>query len=216
MTTLTQDDATIAYRQRIDRYFYMTAIAMYSLQKRATSAVAALVLVGIVLGTWSVLKATPSSCYTPPSDFRLLRAAGFWGGLLATDIIFLGLTMYRGYSQFCDGFGLPVGSLWRVLVRDGIIYYMLSRGCTRYFPDCQYPLFSIICSANLSNIGVYYVFGDIDVNGGQATFTVALSVIMVCRLTLNLHETAYRPDGLMALVPEIIQIPPHSTEQEGD
>ncbi|KAJ7801654.1 hypothetical protein B0H14DRAFT_2894777 [Mycena olivaceomarginata] len=28
MTTLTQDDATIAYRQRIDRYFYMTAIVL--------------------------------------------------------------------------------------------------------------------------------------------------------------------------------------------
>ncbi|KAF8175932.1 hypothetical protein K438DRAFT_1847292 [Mycena galopus ATCC 62051] len=176
----------VAQEVLIEITLILRVLAMYSLNKRVMSAIAGVVLVGVSLAIWSIVESTPGGCNTTPSTFRSIWMAGLWEGLLATDIIFLGLTVYRGYSQCRDGFGLPRGSLWRVLVRDGVIYYI------------------IICSANLANILAYYVLGNVDISGGLSTFTVALSVSMVCRLTLNLHEVVSEPNDLM--VSELVSI----------
>ncbi|KAJ7671771.1 hypothetical protein B0H17DRAFT_193542 [Mycena rosella] len=75
-------------------------------------------------------------------------------------------------------------TLWRIIVRDGAMY------------------FGIICLSNLANILMYY-FGD-----QLSAFAVSLSVTMICRLMLNLHDAA-------AINPEIsVFVVTHTMELE--
>ncbi|KAJ7442019.1 hypothetical protein FB451DRAFT_1298108, partial [Mycena latifolia] len=61
-----------------------------------------------------------------------------WESQLAGDLILLRFTLYSGYTR-SRGPIFPPGSLWRVLVRDGTMY------------------FGIICIANLANTIKYYL-----------------------------------------------------------
>ncbi|KAJ6545283.1 hypothetical protein B0H19DRAFT_1266741 [Mycena capillaripes] len=88
-----------------------------------------------------------------------LGMAGGWEGVLATDLIFLGLTLYRGYQRSREGTVLPIESLWRVLVRDGVL-----EGTVLPIGSLWRVLIRdgviLICLANLANILRYY-FGDV-------------------------------------------------------
>ncbi|KAJ6503583.1 hypothetical protein C8R45DRAFT_1185265 [Mycena sanguinolenta] len=136
---------------------------------------------GIFPSKWTVVgSAAPEviqtpvpGCYTAVSNARRLRLAAFWEGLLATDVLFLVLTLYRANVHRLNGAGLPVGSLWRVVLRDGVFYYV------------------VICVANLCNILMYYVPPvDVNITPGLTSFTVALAVTMICRLMLNILDAA--------------------------
>ncbi|KAF8218114.1 hypothetical protein K438DRAFT_1952954 [Mycena galopus ATCC 62051] len=130
---------------------------------------------------WTVKDVSPAlaspGCYSGTPAHRQLQIAGLWEAMFATDVVFLGLTLYRGYTQSrLLGTGLPPGSLWHVIVRDGVIYYF------------------IICIANLTNIIIYYSVDDSNINAGLSAFTAALSVTAASRLMLNLREVASTDD----------------------
>ncbi|KAJ7237567.1 hypothetical protein B0H12DRAFT_1327043 [Mycena haematopus] len=130
---------------------------------------------------WTVKDVSPvlasPGCYSATPTHRQLQIAGLWEAMFATDVVFLGLTLYRGRAQSrLLGEGLPPGSLWHVIVRDGVIYYF------------------IICIANLTNIIIYYSIDDSNINAGLSSFTAALSMTAACRLMLNLREVASKDD----------------------
>ncbi|KAJ7489762.1 hypothetical protein B0H11DRAFT_2012321 [Mycena galericulata] len=148
----------------------LRVLAMYSVARRGKYFVAAVAIIVIALGAWTVKDVSPAlaspGCYSGTPTHRQLQIAGLWEAMFATDVVFLGLTLYRGYTQSrLLGTGLPSGSLWQVIVRDGVI----------------------ICIANLTNIIIYY---SSNINAGLSSFTAALSVTAASRLMLNLREVA--------------------------
>ncbi|KAF7368628.1 hypothetical protein MVEN_00186800 [Mycena venus] len=158
----------------VETTLILRVLAMYLFDKRMMFILAIVEILAISLTTWSVLGSEPpqvyrdfSGCYSAIAKARRIRMAGTWEGILGTDMLFLALTLYRGHGRYRDGIGL----LWHVLVRDGVMYYV------------------IICLANGANILMYYFVGP-NLSGGLSSFTVALSVTMACRLMLNLHEAA--------------------------
>ncbi|KAF8212845.1 hypothetical protein K438DRAFT_1957434 [Mycena galopus ATCC 62051] len=176
------DFLLIAQELLIEAALCLRIMAMFSMvNKRGMLFLIAILILVITLGSWTVVgSAAPQviqtpvpGCYTAASNARRLRLAAFWEGLLATDVLFLGLTLYRANAQRLNGAGLPVGSLWRVVIRDGVLYYV------------------VICCANLCNILMYYVLPvDVNITPGLTSFTVALAVTMICRLMLNIHDAA--------------------------
>ncbi|KAJ7195171.1 hypothetical protein GGX14DRAFT_575711 [Mycena pura] len=158
----------------------LRVLAMYSFDKRVMFALGTVAIVGGSLAAWCIIPTSPvpvyktniPGCHTPASKAQQIRLAGAWEALLGADIILLSLTLYRGYTHnLSRRVPLPAGSLWRIVVRDGAVYFV------------------VICLANLATILVYY-FGNINTTAGLSTFTVSLSVTMMCRLMLNLHEAA--------------------------
>ncbi|KAJ6574449.1 hypothetical protein B0H19DRAFT_1124507 [Mycena capillaripes] len=171
----------------------LRVLAMYSFDKRVmfTLASAAIIVICLFIRTAvgseppRVYRTNLPGCYTLSSNARKFWFAGAWEGVLATDLLCLGLTLYRGYACSHDrAVLLPRGSLWRVLVRDGVMYY------------------AIVCLANGANILMYY-FGDI--SDGLASFTLAVSVTVVCRLMLNLHKAACKTSNSAPAVSGSIQ-----------
>ncbi|KAF7350271.1 hypothetical protein MVEN_01331100 [Mycena venus] len=99
-----------------------------------------------------------------------------WDGLLLFDTVTFGLTMYNGYVNQKI---LPSSNLHMVVVHDGAMY------------------FAIMGLANLANIGTYYFAESGLVSPGSlATFANCISVTMISRLILNLHEHA--SSGIMS------------------
>ncbi|KAJ6536458.1 hypothetical protein DFH09DRAFT_1401945 [Mycena vulgaris] len=158
----------------------MRVVALYSFDKRVvfTGLTAAAVAI-FALTTWFVIPRGPPptyetslpGCHTPVSRAQNIRELHvFPPRTLGGDIILLGLALYNGYIRSRSHI-LRTGSLWRVLVRDGTMY------------------FGLICLANLAHILMYY-FGDINTSSSLTSFAVALSVTMICRIMLNLHDTA--------------------------
>ncbi|KNZ73362.1 hypothetical protein J132_07660, partial [Termitomyces sp. J132] len=99
----------------------------------------------------------------------LSHLAGAWEALFAYDSILFGLTMFRTWknrSEFL--FSQAKNSLIYLLFRDGAIY------------------FAVMAFANLANILTFYPF----MRGGLSTFASGISVTMISRLMLNLHENA--------------------------
>jgi len=178
----------------------LRVLAMYSFDKRVMASLASAAIIVICLFIRAVVGSEPprvyrtdlSGCYSVSSNARKLWIAGVWEGVLATDLLCLGLTLYRGYARGDDEAVLPRGSLWRILVRDGVMYY------------------AIVCAANGANILMYY-FGNI--SDGLAVFTLAVSVTVVCRLMLNLHKAARKTMNFDPTVSRSIQFRHTSSSQ---
>lgn len=139
----------------------LRVLAMYSFDKRVMFTLGTAAVVGVSLAAWCVIPTRPvpvyktnlPGCHTPASKAQQIRLAGAWEALLGGDIILLSLTLYRGYTH-SRHVTLPAGSLWRILVRDGAVYFV------------------VICLANLATILIYY-FGNINTTAGLSTFTVS-------------------------------------------
>ncbi|KAJ7887374.1 hypothetical protein B0H13DRAFT_2043054 [Mycena leptocephala] len=167
---------TVLQELLVEVTLILRVLAMYSFDKRVMFPLLLTALIALSVAAWSVVrtggvsayKTNLPGCHTPASHSREILLAGCWEGLLVADILLVGLTLYRGYSHCRD---MPPGSLWTVLVRDGLMYFVIT------------------CLANLANILMYY-FGSITTAAGLSTLAVSLSVTMMCRLMLNLHEAA--------------------------
>ncbi|KAJ6534113.1 hypothetical protein B0H19DRAFT_1185295 [Mycena capillaripes] len=173
----------------------LRVLAMYSFDKRVmfTLASAAIIVICLFIRTAvgseppQVYRTNLPGCYSVSSNARYLSpgVAGAWEALLAADLLCLGLTLYRGYARIHDGAVLPNGSLWQVLVCDG----------------------DIVCLANGANILMYYI------SDGLGLFTLAVSVTVVCRLMLNLHEAASKTSDSAFAGPGSIQFAPRTSWQ---
>ncbi|KAF8206695.1 hypothetical protein K438DRAFT_1816308 [Mycena galopus ATCC 62051] len=158
----------------------MRVICMYFFNKRIVLFLVTISIIEFSVAAWSAIPVGPipvytgslPGCHVPTPHGPAMRLAGAWEGLLVVDVMLLGLTLHRGYIRSREA----EVSLWRVIVRDGAMY------------------FAIICLANLANILIYYL-GDMYTAASLSAFTASISVTMICRLMLNLYEAAARPDG---------------------
>ncbi|KAJ6540059.1 hypothetical protein DFH09DRAFT_1175926 [Mycena vulgaris] len=100
---------------------------------------------------------------TRTSAFRI---AGAWESQIACDTLVLLLTVRRAYTYPRYAGGL----LWR-MTTDGAVY------------------FGIIIIANAANLATFYL-GDIFLAGFLSSFITSLSIMLLARLMLNLHEAA--------------------------
>jgi len=111
-----------------------------------------------------------SGCHTSFQRISAIRLAGAWEAQIVCDTLVFALTVRRAYTQRR---ALPryTGTLVERMVTDGGMY------------------FGIIVLANLANLLTFY-FGDVLLSGFLSWFTTSLSMTLLCRLMLNLHEAA--------------------------
>ncbi|KAJ7106700.1 hypothetical protein C8R44DRAFT_987313 [Mycena epipterygia] len=131
------------------------------------------------LALWSIVKyghpqmlSAPglSGCHTAIPRTSAFRLAGAWEAQLVCDTLVFALTVRRAYIQRRTS---PrwTGTLVETMVTDGAMY------------------FGMIVIANLANLTTFYT-GDILLSGFLSWFTTSLSVTLLSRLMLNLHEAA--------------------------
>ncbi|KAJ6565912.1 hypothetical protein DFH09DRAFT_1314691 [Mycena vulgaris] len=158
--------------------------AMYGFNRRVFASLSIAALITVALGAWAVvgpnitLDTTLPGCHVTTPKAQALRkyicrVAAAWEAhvlRLVCDILILGLTLRRAYT-YHRTVGLGSGSLLPTMVRDGAVY------------------FGMICLVNLANIIMLYA-GDIITAGSLAWFASAISVTMISRLMLNLHDAA--------------------------
>ncbi|KAJ7339868.1 hypothetical protein DFH08DRAFT_938715 [Mycena albidolilacea] len=87
---------------------------------------------------------------------------------LACDVLVFALTVRQAYMQRHTS-RLYAGSLIQRMLKDGSMY------------------FGVIVLATIANISTFYL-GDILLSGFLSWFTSSLSLTLLCRLMLNLHE----------------------------
>ncbi|KAH0585549.1 hypothetical protein H2248_008781 [Termitomyces sp. 'cryptogamus'] len=103
---------------------------------------------------------------------RSIRTATAWEGLFVYDSIIFGLTMFKTWKNRVQSMSSQTpNSFIYLLFRDGAIY------------------FAVMALANLANILTFYFCGPFMSNGLTALAS-DLSVTMMSRLMLNLHEHA--------------------------
>ncbi|KAJ7917357.1 hypothetical protein B0H13DRAFT_2322457 [Mycena leptocephala] len=122
-----------------------------------------------------------SGCHTAIPRSSAFRLAGAWEAQLVCDTMVFALTVRRAYVQRTSP--LYTGSLIQKMLTDGGMY------------------FGIIVIANLANLLTFYI-GDILLSGFLSWFTTSLSVTLLSRLMLNLHEAAgiaFEDEGATAM-----------------
>ncbi|THH07848.1 hypothetical protein EW145_g3107 [Phellinidium pouzarii] len=87
------------------------------------------------------------------------------------DAVVLSLTIYRSYAAFKTFGGFSHTQIWRVIVKDGIIYFLVMFG------------------ANLTTVLMYIIAAQ-DLKASNADFGVMINSIMTARLILNLKAAA--------------------------
>ncbi|KAJ6571452.1 hypothetical protein B0H19DRAFT_1130011 [Mycena capillaripes] len=112
-------------------------------------------------------------CYVDLSFKTSHHLAATWGALLLFDILIFGLTVSNGYFTGRRygpraGVDMPIHTL---IVRDGAMY------------------FAVIALANAANIVTFLINGPV-LPGSLTMFTTCISVTMVCRLMMNIHQKA--------------------------
>jgi len=118
--------------------------AMYGFNRQIFLCLAIAILTAIGLGAWAVigpedsLDTTLLGCHVVTTRPQAIRVAAAWEGQLICDILILALTLRRAFTDHRAG-GLESGSLLRMMVRDGALY------------------FAMICMVNLANIIQLYV-----------------------------------------------------------
>ncbi|THH16613.1 hypothetical protein EW146_g4064 [Bondarzewia mesenterica] len=163
----------------------------YALYGRSAKIFALLLTVGLVvvaIASWALVDesndavANVQGCYVAISDATGIRVAVAWEGELFLDMVIFGLTVARTYQHrdvrtWSGGLGRRNTGLVQLFLRDGALY------------------FATITLANLLNILTYYLAPPM-LKGGLSTFSTCISVTMMSRLMLNLHEAVAVPPTL--------------------
>ncbi|KAJ7900854.1 hypothetical protein B0H13DRAFT_2336368 [Mycena leptocephala] len=109
-----------------------------------------------------------NGCNTPYPRSTADHLAKAWIGILACDVLVFALTVRQAYMQRHTSQPYA-GSLIQRMLKDGSMY------------------FGVIVLATIANISTFYL-GDILLSGFLSWFTSSLSLTLLCRLMLNLHE----------------------------
>ncbi|KAF7355866.1 hypothetical protein MVEN_00915200 [Mycena venus] len=125
-----------------------------------------------------------SGCATVTPRTSTFRLAGAWESQIVCDILVLLLTIRRAYVQR-DMYPRYAGTLMWQMTTDGAGY------------------FCIIIIANIANLTTFYL-GDIFLRGFLTWFITSLSITLLARLMLNLHEAA--AVGMTSGEPSIIEL----------
>ncbi|TFK32683.1 hypothetical protein BDQ12DRAFT_771575, partial [Crucibulum laeve] len=135
----------------------------------------------IVISCWSIFgqKSVASAsgqaagCHIAQSKETAVHQATAWEALFVYDSMIFGFTIFKTWQtrreHIITGIRIPLISL---ILRDGINVLTIFH--------------SVMALANLANILTFYPF----LRGGLSTFASSISVMMMSRLMLNLHESA--------------------------
>jgi len=110
-------------------------------------------------------------CHNVTPRTEALRIAGGWEAIIACDVLVFLLTLRKAYTQRRSNSTLMYTSTSLVerMWRDGVMY------------------FGLIVLVNTANLFTFY-FGDILLSGFLSWFATSLSITLLSRLILNLHE----------------------------
>ncbi|KAJ6484498.1 hypothetical protein C8R47DRAFT_1131586 [Mycena vitilis] len=108
-------------------------------------------------------------CHFDMTDSTAYRLAASWEAIFLFDSLVFGLTLYNAYLS--RRATVPSFNLHMLVVYDGALY------------------FAIMALANLANIATYYVPTRVS-PGSLSTFSSCISVTMISRMILHLHEHA--------------------------
>ncbi|KAJ6467925.1 hypothetical protein C8R45DRAFT_1019467 [Mycena sanguinolenta] len=150
--------------------------ALYGRSKRVLWFLLGVGAVVVAVSTWSVngqkgsRSVVVGGCHFGLAESTSYQFAGSWEGLFGFDSIIFGLTVWYAFSTYRpeNRFNLSA-----VIVRDGAMY------------------FGLMALSNLVNIATYYL---VDIwpflPGALGTFANCMSITLISRLILNLHEHA--------------------------
>ncbi|KAJ7487968.1 hypothetical protein FB451DRAFT_1226068 [Mycena latifolia] len=162
--------------------------ALYGRDKRVLGSL--IIISGCILGVgaWAMYgqQSIPVTIY-PGCHLGMSATSGYhisvaWAALFLFDSLIFGLTLFKTYStrrQAGSGSNLPIHML---IARDGALY------------------FAVMALANLANIITFWSPGTL-VRGCLSTFANCVSVSMMSRLMLNLHEKT--SIGILSQINEI-------------
>ncbi|KAJ7045259.1 hypothetical protein C8F04DRAFT_1068237 [Mycena alexandri] len=138
-----------------------------------------------------------NGCNTPYSRSTADHVAKAWMGILACDVLVFALTVRQAYMQHHRSKPYA-GSLILRMLKDGSMY------------------FGVIVLATIANISTLYL-GDILLSGFLCWFTSSLSLTLLCRLMLNLHDAgAGRIDTLELNTLDLASIQPRGNDDGDD
>ncbi|KAF9555896.1 hypothetical protein CPC08DRAFT_695015 [Agrocybe pediades] len=156
----------------------MRIYALYECSKRilAFTVACGLGLTGVASSTLfsekRALTIAGGGCHIGLAAESSLRMAAAWEALFVYDSVIFTLTIYKTWQARRErallGDNLPILYL---ILRDGAIY------------------FAVMALCNLANISTFYVAGPF-LRAALSTFSSAMSVTMMARLILNLHQSA--------------------------
>ncbi|KAF8874531.1 hypothetical protein BD779DRAFT_250608 [Infundibulicybe gibba] len=158
------------------------SLRVYALYGRSSRALWCMIIVGtatfsvacwaLFAGQATTVSKQTSGCHIGLSYDTSKRLATAWEALFVYDSMIFALTLVKTWWV---GRNIKIRtrqpSLITLLLRDGAIY------------------FAVMALSNLANILTFYFCGPF-LRGGLSTFSSSISVTMVSRLMLNLHETA--------------------------
>ncbi|KAJ7121619.1 hypothetical protein C8R44DRAFT_786561 [Mycena epipterygia] len=110
-----------------------------------------------------------SGCHLGVVQSASYHLAASWECLFAFDTIIFTMTIYNAYMTRRRIGQLSSMPIYSLLIRDGAMY------------------FAAVALANLANIITFLINGPL-IPGSLATFATCMSVVMMARLMLNLHE----------------------------
>lgn len=161
---------------------YFLALRIYALYQHSVRILVTLVSTAailVALSCWSLFgqksapRETGSGCHIGMSKSTAIHLAVAWESMFLFESLIFSLTVYHSWrtrrQYFLPGRNVP--PLLTLVLRDGVLY------------------FSVMALANLSNILTFYIGGPY-FRGGISTLASSVSVTMMSRLMLNLHETA--------------------------
>ncbi|KAJ7487992.1 hypothetical protein FB451DRAFT_1390956 [Mycena latifolia] len=117
-----------------------------------------------------IVRPTPS--FHTLNANKLTDLAAAWEALFVYDALIFGLTVFKTYSTWRRAGSQHYLPIHILILRDGALY------------------FAAMALANLLNIVTFYLSGPI-LAGSLSTFASCMSVALMSRLMLNLHQKAH-------------------------
>ncbi|KAK0219918.1 hypothetical protein IW262DRAFT_989063 [Armillaria fumosa] len=152
----------------------MRIYAIYACSLRILYCMVASAIVLLGVSCWSLfgqkhVDFTPvSGCHIGLDRDTAIRIASAWEALFIYDTIIFSFTLFKTYKERRNHITPDILSL---ILRDGAIY------------------FAVMAFANLFNILTFYLAPPF-LRGSLSSFASCISVTMMSRLMLNLHQTA--------------------------
>ncbi|THH18674.1 hypothetical protein EW146_g2338 [Bondarzewia mesenterica] len=171
---------------------FLLIMRTYALYGRSAKIFALLLTIGLVMvaiASWALVGQSSDvvpnvqGCHLTMSDATGIRVAVAWEEEFVLDMIIFGLTVARTYQHrdvrtWSRGMGPRNTGLMQLFLRDGALYFVM------------------MALANLLNILTFYLAPPI-LKGVLSTFSTCISVTMMSRLMLNLHEAVAAPSTLV-------------------
>ncbi|CAL1709007.1 unnamed protein product [Somion occarium] len=155
---------------------FLRTYALYGRSKRIMALILSVALVLFILACWSLVGqrseySITHGCHQALSKNSAIHLAVAWEALFAYDCMIFVLTIYKTYQERTRSNVAVLNSLMELIWRDGAIY------------------FAVMASVNAANTLTFYFLSP-SLKGILSTFASSVSVTMMSRIMLNLHETA--------------------------